>query len=156
MIFVTFTCPFWQMVFSPEGSFFWVIERWEIGVRCKQTFLMLINVCKAIFVRRSTACSKTTNKPHVNWVCAGCLYHLTRLHHHLSRIHRSWNNWNTWWSFVTNQNFHSCLRVLSSHLKKRQLNVTLNMKTYRSNRGLQNLQNIVTCSFLKSGRLNST
>ena len=94
MIFVTFTCPFWKkkMVFSPEGIFFWVIKRWENGVRCKQTSLMLINVCKAIFIRRSTARPKTTKKSHVNWMRAACLYHLLRLHDHLSRLHRSWNN----------------------------------------------------------------
>ena len=64
------------------------------GVRCKQTSLMLMNVCKAIFIRRSTARSKTTKKSHVNWVCAACLYHLSRLHHHLYRLQRSWNNSN--------------------------------------------------------------
>ena len=92
MIFVTFTSLFWQMVFSSEGMFFRVIKRWENGVRCKQTSLMLINVCKAIFIRRFTARSKQTKKSHVNWVCAACLYHLSRLHHHLYRLHRSWNN----------------------------------------------------------------
>ena len=61
-------------------------------IRCKQTSLMLINVCKTIFIRRSTARSKTTKKSHVNWVCAACLYHLPRLHDHLSRLHHSWNN----------------------------------------------------------------
>ena len=95
MIFVTFTCPFWQMVFFPEGIFFRVIKRWANGVQCKQTSLMLINVCKAIFIRRSTARSKTTKKSQVNWMCAACLYHLSRLHDHLSRLHRSWNNSNT-------------------------------------------------------------
>ena len=79
-------------VFSPGRIFFRVIKRWENGVRCKQTSLMLINVCKAIFVRRSTAISKTTKKSHVKWVCDACLYHLPRLHNHLSRLHRSWNN----------------------------------------------------------------
>ena len=67
-------------------------KRWENGVQCKQTSLMLINVCKAIFIRRSTARSKTTKKSHVNWVCAACLYHFPRLHHHLYRLHRLWNN----------------------------------------------------------------
>ena len=93
-VFVTFTWPFWQTVFSPDGIFFRVIKRWENGVRCEQTSLLLINVCcvyYSYFIRRSTARSKTTKKSYVNWVCAAILYHFPRLHDHLSRLHRSWN-----------------------------------------------------------------
>ena len=78
---------------------------WKLGQGHRNLNQSLKHPNVTIYEVWSSARSKTTKKSHLNWVCAACLYHLPRLHHHLYRLHRSWNNSNRNFTLVDAGNY---------------------------------------------------